>query len=157
MEKLTPEIVETEVISVVQYATPNSGCCPRMQHEEIESRDLKLATQKAPTGSYAFCFLDLVRVTVKHGDDEMELTSGPCNYSKSYFFDGQVYDLDGVRALGPEFQRVIENMESNGITHAIRCRTGNWQPFRIGDDARVDSMTGELITDEMVDITKLRQ
>lgn len=95
----------------------------------VESRSVEEAVREAPEHAYAFTFWE--RLETEHAGEK--LIGRPRDRSKRYYLGGEVMTVEDVRGLDGDFRTLIANMESNRWYQVIRCRTGNFQPFKDGD------------------------
>jgi hypothetical protein len=93
----------------------------------VNHRDSKKVN--VPSGSFGFRFFDVK--STEEGDVKME--SDRLNLSPMYYYGGRIMTLDDVRREMPNDRILISNMESNGWSRVIKCRTGNFKPFDGGD------------------------
>ncbi|OGH92613.1 MAG: hypothetical protein A2534_00145 [Candidatus Magasanikbacteria bacterium RIFOXYD2_FULL_39_9] len=88
---------------------------------------------EVPQGAFCFSFYDqIVGVAIENGK-EIPVSSGMLDKSSNYYYGGKVYTVARLKKEFPNDKTLISNIEGNGYKRAIRCRTGNWQPFENGD------------------------
>ena len=95
---------------------------------EVEDRDVWKVVM--PDDAFAFRFFDIVATTT---DDKVKLVSSRLNVSPTHYYGGQVFSLAELKRDYPESRTLIANITSEENQKAIRCRTGNWQPFEATD------------------------
>lgn len=82
---------------------------------------------KIPDRCFGYQFFD--KTSTKVGSETLE--GRPKNFKGRYYL-GKVYSQAEVKKMKlPGF--LAENMETNGWAFAVKCRTGNWQPFEKKD------------------------
>ena len=64
---------------------------------------------------------------------KVKLTSERINVSPMRYYGGKLYTVAELKREFPNERILISNIEGNGYDKAIRCRTGNWQPFEETD------------------------
>lgn len=106
-----------------------------MRHETliVGMRNPWLAARSAPSNAYAFTYHDIVMTTVLVDGRETTVRSEPINVSGRYFIDGERFNVHQIAALPGDHRVLLDNVRSNGWTHVVRCRAGNFQPFEDGD------------------------
>ena len=110
---------------------------PEETTREVVSRDVD-ALRPFPPSAFAVVFYDLVEGEI----DGVEVSSIPRNYSKRVYIGGEVFTLDQLPD-DDKHHRLRSNAECNGWPALIRCRTGNWQPFREGETVVPTNSVGE--------------
>lgn len=95
--------------------------------KEVASRDTKGVD--VPEGSYGFRYFDMMSTE----EGGVKMTSGRLNISPIHYYGGRIMTLDEVRREMSDAHILISNIENNGYTRVIRCRTGNFVPFEDGD------------------------
>jgi uncharacterized protein (UPF0128 family) len=68
-------------------------------------------------------------VVVDADGKQVELTSERLNLSPMHYYGGKLYTVAELKRDFPNNSTLISNVEGNGYAKAIKCRTGNWQPF----------------------------
>ncbi len=64
---------------------------------------------------------------------KVQLMSERINVSPMHYYGGKLYTVEELKREFPDSHTLISNIEGNGYPKAIRCRTGNWQPFEKTD------------------------
>ena len=98
---------------------------------QVKTRDV--SKLKVPKNSFAFKFFDIISVVVEADGKKIELTSEAINESSKHYYGGKLYTVAELKREFPMQRILISNVESNGYKKAIKCRTGNWQPFEKTD------------------------
>lgn len=97
----------------------------------LDAYDPDEAVSKAPAN--AFCFT-LCEVPIPPDlGPEFTVIPKPRRRSGRYYIGGTVHTLAEVQAMTAGVGVLADNMRANRWDHAIRCRTGNWQPFEDDD------------------------
>ena len=107
---------------------------------KIETREISKIS--LPEGAFAFRFFDLelskkTIERIKKGDIPI---GRRFNFSPKYFCGGKIYELKDLKKgiLGPKKTEIARRLIGYGnkykVKKFIRCRTGNWQPFKKDDE-----------------------
>ena len=99
--------------------------------KEVKARDVSKV--KVPENAFGFRFFDIISVVVNANGKNVKLTSERINLSPMHYYGGKLYTVTEIKRYFPNKRILISNIEGNGYTRAIRCRTGNWQPFEKTD------------------------
>lgn len=94
---------------------------------KVTSRDT--SKLKVPKNAFGFKFFDILSVVVDADGKQVELTSERLNLSPLHYYGGKLYTVAELKRDFPNNSTLISNVEGNGYAKAIKCRTGNWQPF----------------------------
>lgn len=98
---------------------------------EVADRDpLKVGV---PEGAFAFTFYDLVVGVAIENGKAIPVSSAALDESNHYYYGGKIYTVTELKKELPNKRILVSNIECNGYRRAIKCRTGNWQPFGDGD------------------------
>ncbi len=115
-----------------EYLLPGAFM-PEQATRQLERRDPNEAAAAAPHGAYCFKLYDLPTTTAE-APEGFDLRPKRANESKGrYYIGGTVYTLAKVKKM-PDMHIMAVNMECNRWPRAIKCRTGNWQPFLAADE-----------------------
>lgn len=98
---------------------------------ELTKRSVAEGFNNAPEGAYCFTLYDTEEAPDLGSD--FNVTAKRKNVSGRFYLGGRVYTLEQVKAMGEEYRILAANMRGNGWERAIRCITGNWQPFTDDD------------------------
>lgn len=98
---------------------------------EVESREVSKV--KVPKNAFGFKFFDILSVVVDADGKKVQLTSEHINVSPMHYYGGKLYTVAELKREFPNERTLIGNIEGNGYKKAVRCRTGNWQPFEDTD------------------------
>ena len=98
---------------------------------EVKTRDTSKV--KVPKNAFCFSFFDILSVVVEADGNKVKLTSERVNMSPKHYYGGRLYTVAELKRDFPGERILISNIEGNGYKKAIRCRTGNWQPFEETD------------------------
>ena len=109
------------------YATP---IFRESSIKEVRGRDLSKV--KVPKGALGFKFFDILSMVVEADGGQVELTSRRINESPMHYYGGKLYTVAELKHEFPNEHILIDNFEYNNHKLAIRCRTGNLQPFEEG-------------------------
>lgn len=112
--------------------------------EPLRERSAGAAVAAAPKGAFAFVLYDAPVPDFKYDPLLFSVTPRPQNMSAKHYLGGRVFTSDELRALAveegdPDKYRTLISNVTNYVARlpvegrAIRCRTGNWQPFEDGD------------------------
>ena len=112
----------------IAYLTPGSFMSEESTRK-VEKRNPEEDIKEAPEYAFAFFYFDIVKTSVKVGDEQVDTSSGRRNISNRYYIDAEVLDLKAVEALEGDTEILIRNMKGNGYDQVVRCRTGNFQPL----------------------------
>ncbi len=116
----------------VEYLYPGS-LLPEESVIKIDApADLKVALKYLQPGCFAFSFFSL-RIREAEVEGKKIRDAERFDVSARWYPDADVFTLDSVRDMGPEFQILSGNMECNGWPRVVRTRRGNWQPFLDAD------------------------
>ena len=99
--------------------------------QEVKTRDVSKV--KVPKNAFGFKFFDILSVVVDTDGKKVKLTSERINVSPKHYYGGKLYTVAELKREFPNERILISNIEGNGYPKAIRCRTGNWQPFEKTD------------------------
>jgi uncharacterized protein (UPF0128 family) len=99
--------------------------------KEVKTRDV--SKLKVPKNAFGFKFFDILSVVVDADGKKVKLTSEQINVSPMHYYGGKIYTVAELKREFPNNDILISNIEGNGYKKAIRCRTGNWQPFEETD------------------------
>lgn len=120
-------VTNVEVTTYVVYLSPG-----RFFSEEdarvVSDRNVQRDAADAPRSSFAFFYFDMLTVNVRYGDKDVPLVSGRLAESKHYYLDAELISADTLAQLGG-YDSVLQDMRSNGLDSALRCRTGNFRPY----------------------------
>lgn len=108
--------------------------------KELPARTVDAALAVAPSNAFAFEFFDSPICDFEFDAGCFKVVPIPRNKSGRYYIGGEIFTPSELRALAvvegdkDKYRILIANCE-NGIGDgtAIRCRTGNWQPFTPND------------------------
>lgn len=108
---------------------------------ELRERTIDEAIAQAPAGAFAFTTYDLPVVPDDTGLDPALYTVLPIVQNKSagrYYLGGTVHTIKEVEDLAAQepdkHVGLVSNLKSFKAERAIKCRTGNWQPFTADDE-----------------------
>ena len=99
--------------------------------QKVKTRDVSRV--KVPKNAFGFKFFDILSVVVDAAGKKVLLTSERINVSPMHYYGGKPYTVAELKREFPNERTLISNIENNGYWKAIRCRTGNWQPFKKTD------------------------
>jgi hypothetical protein len=99
--------------------------------QEVNTRDLSKV--KVPKNTFGFKFFDILSVVVDADGKKVPLTSERTNVSPVHYYGGKIYTVAELKREFPNDDILIGNIEGNGYKKAIRCRTGDWRPFKETD------------------------
>jgi hypothetical protein len=130
-----------------QYLLPGSFFSED-QAVELPERSVAAAVEAAPEGAFCFRLYDSPIVDFEFDAGLFRVLPIPQNESHKHYIGGEVFTCDELRALAVEegdpkkYDILIANVSTwtpNGYIdgRAIRCQTGNWQPFEEGDEVVV--------------------
>lgn len=116
---------------------------------ELSDRSVDAAVTMAPDGAFAFQLYDSPICDFEFPADLFRIAPIPQNESAKHYLGGHVFDCDELRELGAsegdprKYNTLISNITKwtpSGSVEgkAIRCRTGNWEPFE-DDDVLVET------------------
>jgi hypothetical protein len=119
------------------------------QAKELSDRSIDAALARAPESAFAFKLYDTAIADFEFDAGLFRVFPIPQNESGTHYIGGEVFTCDELRSLAIEegdarkYDILIANVTRyQGSTpvegRAIRCRTGNWQPFH-DDDELVDA------------------
>jgi hypothetical protein len=126
-------------VTKVEYLMP-SLMFPEEGYIDVDHRDPQRALGQVPENAYTFRFYALTYLSaVSELGEEVELPPTRSEVSGWYYPGGSVYDLATIQQLDRmhpdgEYRVLASNMQGNGYTEVVRCRTGNWQPFEPADE-----------------------
>jgi hypothetical protein len=109
------------------------------QAKELSDRSIDAALVRAPGNAFAFKLYDTAVADFEFDAGLFRVFPIPQNESATYYIGGEVFTPDELRQLAVQegdphkYDVLIANVEGNRWGRAIRCRTGNWQPFEEGD------------------------
>lgn len=124
--------MDTEKLTHVVYEHPGSFFAEE-SGRVVDHRDPQRAADSAPETAFAFTFHEIVTSTVVVDGEEVVTRSKPLNVSGRYYLGGELLTYAQVEALDGDHRILLSNMRGNGWDPIIRCRFGNFQPFRDGD------------------------
>lgn len=105
------------------------GFFPEDFSYEVSEWSIEVAKEHMDTPSFRgnppYCFYF---TTSRREDDEF--TPKQVARSKKYYINGKVYQLDEIPV---EMEILRSNISQYNPPMAIKCRSGNWQPFETGD------------------------
>jgi hypothetical protein len=118
--------------------------------EELSDRSVDAALAGAPHDAFAFVLYDTAICEVEFDAGLFRVVPIPQDESPKHYIGGDIFTGEELRALAVEegdpdkYRVLIANVGGyeNGLPvdgRAIRCRTGNWQPFEEGD-VRVEAL-----------------
>lgn len=136
----------------VKFLSPGSFY-PEDETREIPERTTEAALAVAPERAFAFNFYDTTAVDFAFNPKLYKVIPIPQNKSGRHYIGGTVFTVPELRALAIEegeptrYDILIANVspwKDGGWVEgrAIRCRTGNWQPYEdepIVESAAVDA------------------
>lgn len=133
-----------------KYWTPGSFFAED-QAKELSDRSVDAALTRAPDSAFAFVLYDTAIADFEFDAGLFRVFPISQNESAKYYIGGEVFTCDDLRALAVEegdakkYDILIANVTryrggSAVEGRAIRCRTGNWQPFE-DDDLLVEPLT----------------
>ena len=110
---------------------------------ELAERSVAAAVAAAPENAFAFKLYDTAVVDFEFNAGLFRVFPIPQNESETHYIGGEVFDCDDLRKLAEvegdpkKYDILIANVTrytSDGFVEgqAIRCRTGNWQPYEEG-------------------------
>ena len=99
--------------------------------QEGTTRDVSKV--KVPKNAFGFEFFDILSAVVDADGKKARITSKRINVSPMHYYGGKLYTVAELKRKFPNERILISNIEDNGHRKAIRCRTGNWQPFEKTD------------------------
>lgn len=114
------------------------------ESRELPERSVDAAVAAAPKHAFAFKLYDTAILDFEFDAGLWRVFPIPQNESVTHYIGGEVFTCDDLRALAvaegkPDGYRVlignVTRYTPSGYVEgkAIRCRTGNWQPFEDGD------------------------
>lgn len=109
----------------VEFSYPGSFF-PEHSTREIASRD---DVGDLPERAFCYEIYDREEVTL---DGEV-LRGEAKNKSGRFYIGGELFSVERLKAELPDHDILISNIEQHDEQMAIKCRTGNWQPFFKGD------------------------
>lgn len=101
----------------------------------LEARDPTEAAAKAPRSAFAFELYDVEEPDFDYDRERFDVVPKRQNVSGRYYLGGEVLTVAELKERfgdDPAHRILIANIEGS-YPAAIRCRTGNWQPFEDGD------------------------
>jgi hypothetical protein len=127
-----------------KYLLPGSFLAEE-QAIELPERSVAAAVAAAPEHAFAFKLYDSPICDFEFDAGRFRVLPIPQNESHTYYIGGTVFTCDELRSLAAEegdpkkYDILISNVSRGwGDTlvegRAIRCRTGNWQPFEDTDE-----------------------
>jgi hypothetical protein len=133
----------TETQAVAKYFSPGAMFAEE-DTVELPDRSVDAAVTRVPDHAFAFVLYDRPIIDFDYDAGRFTVIPKLLNPSGKHYIGGQVFTCDELRALAeqegdPDKYRVlIANVShyeggTNVEGRAIRCRTGNWQPFEEGD------------------------
>lgn len=108
------------------------------ESRELPERTIEAAVAAAPEYAFAFKFYDTAILDFEFDAGLWRVLPIPQNESGKHYIGGTVYTMDELRDLAyaegkpGSYDILISNVRQYD-GKAIRCRTGNWQPFEDGD------------------------
>ena len=128
--------------SMAGYDCPGSFF-PEEETRELPERSVEVAVKQAPENAYAFVLYDLPIPDFDYDEELFTICPKPQNSSARHFIGGKIFTADELRDLAvkegdvDKYRVLIANVTQSAFGgengRAIRCRTGNWQPFFPGD------------------------
>lgn len=126
-----------------KYLIPGS-LFPEDEVQQLDERSVEAAMEVAPHGAYCFTLYDTAIADFDFDAGLFKVIPIPQNESERIYMGGQVFTCDELRALAVEegdpskYRILIANVtrypDGQPVEgRAIRCRTGNWQPFEDDD------------------------
>jgi hypothetical protein len=126
-----------------RYWLPGSFLSER-DGRELPERTTDAAVAAAPEHAFAFELYDTAVADFDFDAGLFKVVPIPLDESAKHYLGGDVFTCDELRALAAEegdprkYDILIANVSRwtpEGMVEgrAIRCRTGNWQPFEDGD------------------------
>lgn len=121
-----------------RYALPGSFL-NESDSRELSDRSIDAAIARAPESAFAFVLYDTAEIDFEYDPALFRVSPRPQNESGKHYIGGEVFTPDELRQLAAQegephkYDVLIANVEGNRWGRAIRCRTGNWQPFEEGD------------------------
>lgn len=111
---------------------------------ELSDLSADAALTVAPDNAFAFVLYESPICDFEFDASRFRLLPIPQNESAKHYIGGEVFTCDELRELAiaegdPKKYDILISNVSSGWGHtleegrAIRCRTGNWQPFEDGD------------------------
>jgi len=129
--------METQVKSVtrwyVEFLYPGAFLSETSCHE-IEGLDSKF---DLPKNAFAYTLYS-VEIKTTEVNGEVFDKKNRINIPGVAYIDGQIKTLDDIPNT-PEFRILRSNMEGNGYSAVVYCRTHNYQPFYPDVDKVVSS------------------
>lgn len=118
---------------------------------ELSDRSIDAAMTRAPDDAFAFVLYDTAIAEFEFDAGLFRVVPIPQNESRKHYIGGDIFTCDELRALAveegdPDRYRVlmanVSHYEGGAYVEgkAIRCRTGNWQPFDDEHDVRVEPL-----------------
>ena len=133
-----------------RYYRPGSFF-PEDEARELSDRSVDAALTVAPSDAFAFVLYDTAIAEFEFDAGLFRVVPIPQNESAKHYIGGDIFTADQLRALAIEegdpqrYRILISNVSryEKGVPvegRAIRCRTGNWQPFEEEHDVRVEPL-----------------
>lgn len=113
-----------------RYSIPGSFFSEH-QVKDLDAYSVKEAIQKAPKSAFGFTIYE-VEEPPDLGPD-FTVTSKAKNESAMHYLDGDILSIQAVEELPGDHKILVSNMKGNEWDFVVRCRTGNFQPFKDGD------------------------
>lgn len=129
-------ITEATTTTYVVYKHPGSLFCEESV-KPVDVRNPQQQANDAPDGAFAFFYFDEVTIIVDVEGERIETSSGRRNITGIYYINAELMTSDDVAALPGDRSTLLRNMRCNGWDPIVRCRTGNFQPFKVGKDELV--------------------
>jgi hypothetical protein len=108
-----------------------------MSEESVkEVEGVSDAIAMAPGNAFCFQTFRLPEVDFEYDAKRFVVKPIPQEESDRYYLGGEVFTIEQVRAQIDRLDQtgaLLSNMESNGWSKVIKCRTGNFQPLEEGD------------------------
>lgn len=121
-----------------RYALPGSFFA-ESDSRELSDRSIDAAITRAPEHAFAFVLYDTAEIDFEYDEALFRVTPRPQNESGRHYIGGEIFTPDELRELAVQegdphkYDVLIANVQGNRWGRAIRCRTGNWQPFEEAD------------------------
>lgn len=129
-----------------EYLLPGSFF-PEETCKTLDAHDPEEAARRAPKGAFCFILYDVPVPDFDYDESLFRVSGIPQNKSERYYLGGKTYTVEELRRLGQlegrDYGTLIANITQDiglgedGVHRAIRCKPGNWQPFRLGVDQLV--------------------
>lgn len=94
--------------------------------KEVAVRSTQTQITEAPEGAFGFFYFDVIATDVSVDGELYETRSSRNHISPTYFIDAELLDMEAVKALEGDHDRLLRNMENSDIGSVIRTRRGNF-------------------------------